>query len=226
MKTFNEVIPQGIKGVKQQYGLAYNSLHQSLAINMTIQLSRIFDLSANYHPHLQDKASIPVLAALLRQAGVGELLMEQAARATPSAAYVFPPADEHKAEIDRIVALDHANEQKRYSHDCSEAIRQFLDLASKVDLVGSVYNIANNGLREIRNKRLAHSLFDKDPNAMPRYSDLDLMLDLAKSAVIYGSMAVEGANRDFDDLERDMSENAQGFAQCVVDGLRRASEQQ
>jgi hypothetical protein len=79
-------------------------------------------------------------------------------------------------------------------------------------------------VRQLRTQRLAHSLFDKEPDRAPRYADLFLLLRLAKEAAKHASLAVEGRNADFDDLAQDSRANADGFYACVRDGLLRAAE--
>ena len=78
-------------------------------------------------------------------------------------------------------------------------------------------------IREFRNARLAHSLFDKEPDALPKYGDLDLLLGAAKEAAQYASLAVEGRNTDFDDIARDDRRTADDYYACVLDGLKRAA---
>ena len=77
--------------------------------------------------------------------------------------------------------------------------------------------------RDFRNRRLAHSLFDKEPEAPPRYADLNLLLDLAKEAATSASLAVEGLSTDVGDQARRDRQNAEGYAACVLDGLQRAA---
>jgi hypothetical protein len=49
------------------------------------------------------------------------------------------------------------------------------------------------------------------------------LLDLAKEAATRSVLAIEGLNIDFSDEARRDRENAEGYAACVLDGLRRAS---
>ena len=56
---------------------------------------------------------------------------------------------------------------------------------------------------------------------MPRFSDLNFLLEIAKRAAKHASLAVEGLNTEFDDQAQRDRENAEGDAACVLDGLER-----
>jgi hypothetical protein len=56
---------------------------------------------------------------------------------------------------------------------------------------------------------------------MPRFSDLNFLLEMAKRAAKHASLAVEGLNTEFDDQARRDREKAEGYAACVLDGLER-----
>jgi hypothetical protein len=64
------------------------------------------------------------------------------------------------------------------------------------------------------------TLFDKEPEAFPKYSDLSLLLDIAKSTPKYASLAFEGLNADFEDQSRRHYPEAIGDAGCVLEGLK------
>jgi hypothetical protein len=64
-------------------------------------------------------------------------------------------------------------------------------------------------------------LFDQEPDALPKYADLDLLLSIAKEAAKHASLAVDGLNTDFDDLSREDRRNADRYYACVLDGLKR-----
>ena len=105
----------------------------------------------------------------------------------------------------------------------SQGIADFLALANHLEVKDSVEKTALARIREFRNARLAHSLFDKEPDALPKHGDLDLLLGAAKEAANHASLAVEGRNTDFDDLAQEDRRNADGYYACVLDGLKRAA---
>jgi hypothetical protein len=71
--------------------------------------------------------------------------------------------------------------------------------------------------------RPSSTLLDKEPDALPKYGDLDLLLGAAKEAAQHASLAVEGRNTDFDDLTQEDRRNADDYYACVLDGLKRAA---
>jgi hypothetical protein len=168
-----------------------------------MDLARIFDLSQgkNAHPaEEQTKASIPVLAALLTRPDVQDGLLQDAAKWIADTSY-------------RSLNVD----------ACQKAITDFLALAHGLKVEDSEENAALVRIRQFRDRRLAHSLFDQEPNAWPRYADLDLLLGVAKEATQHASFAVEGLNVDFDDMAQEDRKNAEGYYASVLDGLKRAA---
>ncbi|MGR9268127.1 hypothetical protein ACU8OQ_12245 [Rhizobium leguminosarum] len=79
-------------------------------------------------------------------------------------------------------------------------------------------------IRDFRNRRLAHSLFDKHPDALPHYSDLNALLEVAKVAARHAKFAVEGGNIDLEESARFDRANAEGYANCLLDGLKRGAK--
>jgi hypothetical protein len=104
-----------------------------------------------------------------------------------------------------------------------EAIANFLDLAERLEVEGSKEKAALVRIRQFRDKRLAHSLFDEEPDEFPKYADLTLLLGVAKEAAKYASLAVEGVNTAFDDMAQEDRRNADHYFACVLDGLKRAA---
>jgi hypothetical protein len=66
-------------------------------------------------------------------------------------------------------------------------------------------------------------LFDNEPDALPIYADLELLLSIAKEATKHASFAVEGNNVDLDDMAQEDRRNADDYYACVLDGLKRAA---
>jgi hypothetical protein len=56
---------------------------------------------------------------------------------------------------------------------------------------------------------------------MPRFSDLNFLLEIAKRAAKHAPLAVEGLNTEFDDQARRDGENAEEYATSVLDGRER-----
>lgn len=225
MEAANDTIPKGMAGTHIAFGEIYNATQNALALKLAMDLARIFDLSegGRYPPHEQDKASIPVLAALLRKPDIQSALEQEAVEWLPGAAHLgtFGPAPPGVLEA----AIKEAEENHR-SHDrdrCGRAIADFLAVAGRLEIQGSEGAAALRRIRVFRNRRLAHLLFDKEPEAVPKYSDLSFLVEVAQEAARLASLAVEGLSVDFSDQARDDRRNAEGYAACVLDGLKRAA---
>jgi hypothetical protein len=92
-----------------------------------------------------------------------------------------------------------------------------------LEVEDSEENAALVRIRQFRDRRLAHSLFDQEPDAWPRYADLERLLGVAKEAARLISFAVEGLNVDFDDMAQEDRKNAEGYYASLLDGLKRAA---
>ena len=207
------------------FGGTYFAVQNSLALKLAMDLARIFDLSegSRYPPEKQDKASIPVLAALLRSPDVQNGLEHEAANWFPGTAHFGTIGDAPPEVVEASLKKLEEDYRSQNRDDCRNAIADFLALAGRLDVEGSEEKAALGRTRDFRNRRLAHSLFDKEPEAPPRYADLNLLLDLAKEAATSASLAVEGLSTDLGDQARRDRQNAEGYAACVLDGLQRAA---
>lgn len=63
-----------------------------------------------------------------------------------------------------------------------------------------------------------------EPDVYPKYEDLTLLLEIAKTAARLSSLAVEGLNVDFVEQTRRNRDNADGYAMLVLDGLKRSAD--
>lgn len=225
MEASNDIIPSGMKGLHCEFTDTYGAVQNALALKLSMDLARIFDLSRGkrFAPAEQDKASVQVLAALLGRIDVQDSLERQAGEWLSGITHVGSTKSAHSNVVE--VALASIEEEYR-SDDrgaCRKAIIDFLAEVNRIDVMGSEECLALRRLREFRDRRLAHSLFDKEPDALPRYSDLNLMLGIAKEATRLASLAVEGKNTEFEDQANRDRTNAERYATCVLDGLKRAT---
>jgi hypothetical protein len=218
MEAANNTIPKGLEG-STPLSHIYLAGH-ALALKLAMDLARIFDHSKNRPLEKQAKASIPVLAALLRRPDIQEGLVQDAGEWVSSiggrVAGSAPPGV-LEAELKSFKEKRRSQSRK----DCRKAITDFLALAQRLEAENSKEKAALARIREFRDFRLAHSLFDKEPEALPIYADLDVLLNVAKEAAKHASLAVEGLNTDFDDLSREDRRNAERYYACVLDGLKR-----
>jgi hypothetical protein len=225
MGAANNTIPKGLEGVFTPFANIFLAEQNALALKLAMDLARIFDLSKNkrFPPEKQDKASIPVLAALFSRSDVQEGLARDAGewvsniggRVTAGSA----PSGVFEADLKSFMEKRRSQSRK----DCRKAITDFLALGQRLEVENSKEKAALARIREFRDFRLAHSLFDKEPEALPIYADLDLLLNVAKEAAKHASLAVEGLNIDFDDLSREDRGNAERYYACVLDGLKRGA---
>lgn len=223
MEAANDTIPRGLTGHHTEFVDTYHAVQNALALKLTMDIARIFDLSdtRRFPAERQDKASIPVLAALMGRPDVQEALEHDAARWL---AGVESIGAEDDAAFDDVITQLEADQRAEDSRDCKNAIAGFLAATSTIGLDGSEEREALSRIRQVRDRRLAHSLFDKEPDNLPRYSDLYLLLGLAKNAAKHAALAVEGINTRFDNQAIDDRKNADGYSACVLDGLKRASD--
>ncbi|MGR9268163.1 AbiU2 domain-containing protein [Rhizobium leguminosarum] len=228
LEASNDTIPPGMKGYWTEFNETYNAVQNALTLKLALDVARIFDISASarYPAEEQDKASVQVLAALLQRVDVPAELERAAAGWTPSFDYAgddFADMPDGVSGVLKEMAEDDAEEHKA---SCRAAINAFVAEAARLKDEAEETHGALTRVREFRNKRLAHSLFDKEPDAFPLYSDLDLLLGIAKKAARLAKLAVEGGNTELEEQAARNRENAEGYAGCVLDGLKRASRPQ
>lgn len=225
MEACNHVIPPGMKGIHTAYNDTYGIVQNALALKLAMDIARIFDVGQNpkFPPETQDKASVQVLAALFRAPGVQERLEAEASNWLPGIEDLSSDgAGPSSPEIAAIMEEIEADHRARDRETCRKTIGAYLDVAARLSAVGSEEEAAIMRIRDFRNRRLAHSLFDKEPDALPMYADLNLLLDLAMDAARHASLIVEGLNTEFDEQAVRNRTTAEGYAACVLTGLRSA----
>jgi hypothetical protein len=194
MEAFNDTIPKGMDGTHTIFGDTYFGMQNAPALKLAMDLARIFDLSegARYLPEEQDKASIPVLAGLLRKPDVQNALEQDAAEWLPGVAHLGPVGTAPPEIIEAAIKAAEENHRSQDRDTCRSAIADFLTAAGRVEIEESEEKVSVRRIREFRHRRLAHALFDREPEALPKYSDLSLLLEIAKEAATRASLAIEG----------------------------------
>jgi AbiU2 len=224
LNAANNTIPNGLGPVYTPFGRAYLGGQNALSLKLAMDLARIFDLSVGknaYPAEAQGKASIPVLAALLKKPDVQDGLLQDAAKCIGGIKIVKIGYPAGSPPPDVLEALEEGY-GSRFSDACQKAITDFLALAQGLEVRDSEENAALVRIRQFRDFRLAHSLFDNEPDALPIYADLELLLSIAKEATKHASFAIEGHNVDFDDVAQEDRKNADEYYGCVLDALKRA----
>jgi hypothetical protein len=165
---------------KTEFGDTYNVVTNALQLTTALAVARVFDASnpEKYPVEQQDKASIPVLAHLLRRSDVQEALLAKASDWRSGLGAAADQAD-CRAAIDRALEVYEHFEQDRGRQE------------------------AFDRLRKMRDARLAHHLFDKVPagDDLLAYNELFLLADTAVQFVRAAMLAVEGRDQDLGDQE-------------------------
>ena len=133
-KSSNDIIAFQMKDVRGKNAHSFNVIQNSLLMKLALDVARIFDHSDIVrHPMAeQDKASIPVLAALIGIPSVQAELLSRAAKSSQTAINI-------NTEIANIIGV-----------------------WQKFVVPNSAELNALKRLKEFRTKRLAHALFDSD----------------------------------------------------------------
>lgn len=172
MEVANGLVQEGAgKGDRAVEGvLAFNIVQQSLALSIAFDVARVFDVTANRALDDQDKASLPVLVHHLRKQAVQERLVERAR------GWVELIADEN-------------------AEACRAALAQALD-AFGAGAESAQGLAAQERIRELRTLRLAHNLFDREPDQLPNYGDLFRLADAAREVVEPAWFAITGGRAE------------------------------
>jgi hypothetical protein len=197
MQTLNETIPAlGDRPTDPAYTV--KAIQDALALKVAMDAARIFDVSEGrqYTVEKQDKASIPVLAALLAREDVEGVLVEEARHWSPIIAE------------ERMAA-------------CRRAVAGFIRTAQLVQADGTEKRRAFIRIREFRTKRLAHHLFDQKPDAPPIYDDLTLLIGVATKAVKLAALGINDRNIDPQRWIKRDREQALQFCRCLIAGVDR-----
>lgn len=174
------------------HGDTYNITLNALVVTLALALARVVDVSEKFEVESQDKASIPVLAALLSRPDVKGSLVDR--------------------------AKDwFSNSPNLGADDC----RRSLEAALKIHRDFEVEPLlsARKRIREFRTSRLAHHLFDKQPDELPRFSDLSTLAEAASDFAHHVNVAVLGINRDYGDAQRTKLELSQRLWRIALSAL-------
>jgi hypothetical protein len=177
VEAANETVSREEFNRPSKFGDTYNVIQNSLLITVALSIARVFDLSdtEQYPAERQDKASVPVLAHLLMREDVQQRLIVRARSWTPQ-----------------------LNDGAKLGEDaCRDAIASALDVYKTFETSSDAQD-AQNRLRQFRTRRLAHHLFDKEPDALPHINDVFLLANTASEFVRCTVLAIEGKERHLD----------------------------
>lgn len=155
---------------------AYDTIHQSLTINLALSLARIFDPGTkSRHPNKRDIASIPLIIRLLKQ--------RRCQKALTKRAKLWVPGIPHFEEIQ--------------AKGCQRAIDKAISSYAKLKKIKPAHR-----LRNLRNYQLAHSMMRDMLEKIPTYNDLFFLMDIARDVTQSSMLAINGENVRFKDYER------------------------
>ena len=186
-KSSNDIIAFQMKDVKGKNAFSFNVIQHSLLMKLALDVARIFDHSDIVrHPMAeQDKASIPVLAALIEISDVKAELLSRAAKSTQTTISV------------------------------NSEIANILGVWKKFEVPNSAEKSGLKRLKEFRTKRLAHALFDSEPDQLPTPYDIILLLDNARKVVRSACKIIFLV-----DWNDEQSKDAEDFCFKVLDALK------
>ena len=223
MEAQNAIVPPGLKGYQTDFVQTYGAIQNALVLKLAMDVARVFDVSLGRPPERQDMASIPVLGMLFGVPGVVDGLMAEASSWVSGVEWANGDCAERDADIEAVAMGMLESEQAFDKETCKAAIAEFTILADRLADPKTDEAAALSRVKAFRNRRLAHSLFTKEPDAYPKYEDLTLLLELAKKAAKLSSLAVEGLEVDFAEQTTRNRENADGYAVIVLEGLKRSA---
>jgi hypothetical protein len=195
MEAANRIVPPGLAGRDIEGADAYRVIEHSLAQKLALDVARIFDASGGRELDIQDKASIPVLIHHLRKPEVTTSLIAKT---------------EFWAPLPRRITLAPAEA-------CQGAIALAIQRAA-VLATGETAE-ALTRVRQLRTRRLAHLLFDKEPDPLPRYADLFALLKTAQHIGTAAVLAVQGKVTVFKENRRISRDDAERFWEQVLKGI-------
>jgi hypothetical protein len=167
----------------------YNTISQSLTLNLAISLARLYDPGMrNRHPNKHDIASLPLIVRLLKQQRCQKVLVERARSWMP-----------HMPSFGDI----HARGCRR---SIDGAIASYDGLRKTPEGRAIVQR-----LRDFRNKHLAHSMMHDTLEALPRYNELFKPMDIARDIVEEAKLAIDGLSMGLKDNEMIYRDQAHAF---------------
>lgn len=188
LETANDIVMASPDAERPGPG-TYETVAQSLVLNMAMSLARLYDPgSRRYPPNKRDLASIPLIVRLLKQKRCQDELARQA-----------------RAWIPHMPSIADTQEQA-----CCKAIADALAAFSELrrDPAGRV---AMARLRTMRDKLIAHSFMDEVHLAMPTYDQLFRMADVARDVAAGAMFAINGRHVDLLDFEAERAKQGRLF---------------
>lgn len=199
LEAANDLLqPVGLKDESFYGGKCYATVQNSLALNLSICLARLFEEPniKKQHPDHSDVASIPLLILTLQKQDCRDVLCEAASQWTPQ----LNGMEEHNS--------------KACAEAIDAAINKYNELKNSVEGASALQILA-----DIRNKRVAHSL-RKITNSNSKYKELFMLMDAARDITFNAMLAIEGLNHDLGDAEKEYYREAKAFWEPALLGVK------
>ncbi|WFS02400.1 hypothetical protein [Rhizobium tumorigenes] len=181
--------------------LAFNTIMQSLAFDLSMHLARLYDVGVrSRHVNARDVASIPLAVRLLRQKRC-QTELKMRARS-------WLPHDRSFANV--------------FQQDCVSALER-ASAAYSETFKGQFGRSGLKTIKVFRDTFMAHSLMT-DVDKKPFYNQLFRLTDCARNFVEDARLAVSGHNSSLEEKERIFLEEAQDFWRMALLGERSEDE--
>ncbi len=200
MKAANDLlIPMDLRGVQFDGAWCYTAIHNSLALNLSISLARLFEEPSKkiHHDHT-DLASIPALVHFLSKPQSIDVLVGNARNWTP--------------QISRMEDVH----EKACRTSIEKIFNKYRDLTSS-----SAGKSALETLSNYRTARIAHSLHGKVIKNIPKYGELFLLIDFAEDIVLNAKLAIKGESHDLGDSRLISYKEAKAFWGPAFRGIKK-----
>ncbi len=194
MEAANRIVPPVFKSREFDAAEAYGILQASLAMKMTVDLARLFDFSRAHGAKPRAEQDTASIPVLASLLKVGGVRDA-----------LLPGSGCDAVAFDSCVAA-------------------ITHIAGAIDDPANSAHGALARIVDIRNKRLGHLLFDKSVDALPRYADLFLLVDMAAEATQNALLVTRGLNSDFAEKRRRLRAVSDLFIAWSTDGLKRGQD--
>jgi len=189
LESANAIVQADYKGGDSYTAHCYKAIQNCVALNLALTLARLFDPGARaFHPNKRDVASIPLMTRLLAQKRCRKVLAERAKRWTPNL-----------SGMEQV----HAETCEKQIEAALKSYAELRRTKEAQDAVGT--------LRRFRDKKLAHSLMNVMLDALPRYDQLFLLMNIARDVAGHAKLAIQGDSLDLADVEQERRRQADAF---------------
>lgn len=204
-QTANGIVQKSYKGGQSFEAHCYNGIINCVAINLALTLARLFEpaRTRSRHANKRDVASLPALVRLLQQKRCRKVLMARARDWTPD---IPGMGDSHAATCEKEIDAALAAYAKLKEHKERQT--------------------ALAALKEVRDKVLAHSLFDAELKYRAFYQQLFYLAVVAREITTHANFAIDGRHRNLRATQRECERQAEAFWKPALAALFEEEERE